>query len=63
MSDRFSQWDSMVRNQRSCEDAYQEWLRTLEERHTVHAVDFDVDNPPPKMSWWQRLKLWWRFIW
>lgn len=63
MSDRFEQWDKMAREQRACEDAYQTWLRELDDPLRVHSYDYAVDDTPPKMSLWQRIKLLWRYVW
>jgi len=45
-------------------DSYDVHLKQIDRLNvTPRAVDFEVDNPPPKMSFWQRMKLAWRFVW
>ena len=41
-------------------DSYEDHLRQLEERNRPfhYDLDFDVDKPATKMSWWRQLKRW-----
>jgi hypothetical protein len=62
-SQRFRQTDA-VDEIVTAGDAFEAHLRSLlNERPTVRIRDFAVDEPPPRLSWWQRVKLMWRFLW
>ena len=47
------------------DDAFEDYLRRLAEPEfrNVYKPDHEVDELATRLSWWQRLQLWWRFFW
>jgi hypothetical protein len=54
MTDRFREWDEMVRRERELGDAYEAHLKALlDDRPHVHSRDLDVDETTTEMACWR----------